>query len=415
MEHTLFAGRYRLEERLGGGGMADVWAAEDVELGRPVALKRIAPQADPERFRREARAVAALSHPNIMRLFDYGEADGRPYMVLERLSGGNLEDRLHNGRLPDDETERIARDIAEGLAVAHANGLVHRDLKPANILFDDEDRAKIADFGIARMSDDGTLTEAGAVIGTATTISPEQAGGGTATAASDVYSFGALLFWMLTGRPPFDSDQPFELLRLHRTTAPPSVDELRPQPPPVLAALASDSMAKDPAQRPADGAALLRRLEPETAAATIPLAAVPPSRPRRRVPFGLLAGLALAAFAAGGVAVAVLLVRGGPAVPARGHTSVTVPTAASTPPSTAPSAVPPTTGVSSAETQPTTATQPRTTTLRATTGTVATTAPVPPTTTDFGTTTGDTTTTDVGTTTVASTPLQGTTTVGSGP
>src|SRR2546428_6888570 len=177
MEDRLFAGRYRLTGRLGSGGMSEVWAAEDVELGRPVALKLIAPQADRERFRREARAVAAVSHPNISRLYDYGEAEGRPYMVLERLSGGSLADRLRAGRLSDEETTRIARDVADGLAVAHAHGLVHRDLKPANILFDDEGRAKVADFRVVRWSDLRTLAETGMVIGTASTISPEQASG----------------------------------------------------------------------------------------------------------------------------------------------------------------------------------------------------------------------------------------------
>src|SRR5919201_5711793 len=149
--------------------MSEVWAAEDVELGRRVAVKLLARDADPARFDREARAVAALAHPNICQLYDYGEEDGRPYMVLEYLGGGTLEDRLVTGEpLPDDETERIARDLAAGLAHAHERGLVHRDLKPANILFDEEGRPKIADFGIARLGvDEGTFTEAGTVLGTA--------------------------------------------------------------------------------------------------------------------------------------------------------------------------------------------------------------------------------------------------------
>ena len=227
----LLCGRYRLVERLGAGGMSEVWAADDIELDRRVALKLLAPQADTERFRREARAVAALSHPNVNQLYDYGEAEGRPYMVLECLTGGSLEGRLAPGRpLPDDETRRIASDIADGLAHAHSHGLVHRDLKPANVLFDSEGRAKIADFGIARMRDAGTLTEAGTVVGTATTISPEQAGGEPGTSASDVYSFGVLLFWMLTGRPPFLSDRPLDLLHLHREAEPPTVRVRRGEP-----------------------------------------------------------------------------------------------------------------------------------------------------------------------------------------
>src|SRR5690348_2639854 len=148
MSEELVAGRYRLLEPLGRGAMSAVWEAEDEELGRRVAVKTLAPSADRQRFEREARAVAALSHPNICALYDYGEADGRPYMVLEYLPNGSLEDRLKRGALPDDETTRIAGEIAAGLAHAHGRGLVHRDLKPANILFDGEDRAKISDFGI---------------------------------------------------------------------------------------------------------------------------------------------------------------------------------------------------------------------------------------------------------------------------
>src|ERR687883_636852 len=171
MAGEVIAGRYRLVEPLGRGSMSAVWAADDEELGRRVAV-----------------------------------------MVLECLTGGSLEDRLRDGRpLPDDEARRIALDIAAGLAHAHERGLVHRDLKPANILFDGEGRAKIADFGIARIGDAGTLTEAGTVLGTAATISPEQAAGQPAGPASDVYSFGVILFRMLTGQPPFASTNAMEL------------------------------------------------------------------------------------------------------------------------------------------------------------------------------------------------------------
>src|SRR5437016_807595 len=146
MRQDLIAGRYRLGERLGGGPMSEVWLADDLELERRVAIKLLAPEADRERFRREARALAALSHPNVNQLYDYGEAEGRPFMVLECLAGGSLHDLLAPGQpLPAGRTEQIARDVAAGLAAAHAAGLVHRDLKPANVLFDTEGRAKIAD------------------------------------------------------------------------------------------------------------------------------------------------------------------------------------------------------------------------------------------------------------------------------
>jgi hypothetical protein len=262
MPENLIAGRYRLDEILGRGGMSEVWAATDTELGRRVALKLLAPNADTARFEREARAVASLGHPNITQLYDYGEADGRPYMVLEYLPGGTLEDRLPAGRpLPDEDTRRISAELAAGLAHAHARGVVHRDLKPANVLFDQEGRAKLNDFGIARMAaGDGTLTEAGTVLGTAAYISPEQAAGAPSSAASDVYSFGVMLYRMLTGRLPFESNDPMELVALHRDAEPPPLTQLRDDAPALLESAATAALAKDPADRPADGAALMAAL-----------------------------------------------------------------------------------------------------------------------------------------------------------
>jgi serine/threonine-protein kinase len=262
MPENLIAGRYRLDEILGRGGMSEVWAATDTELGRRVALKLLAPDADTARFEREARAVASLGHPNITQLYDYGEEDGRPYMVLEYLPGGTLEERLRaGGPLPDDDTRRISAELAAGLAHAHARGVIHRDLKPANVLFDPEGRAKLNDFGIARMAaGEGTLTEAGTVLGTAAYISPEQAAGAPASAASDVYSFGVMLYRMLTGRLPFESNDPMELVALHRDSEPPPLTELREDAPALLESTATAALAKDPADRPPDGAALLTAL-----------------------------------------------------------------------------------------------------------------------------------------------------------
>jgi serine/threonine-protein kinase len=262
MPENLIAGRYRLDEVLGRGGMSEVWAATDTELGRRVALKLLAPNADTARFEREARAVASLGHPNITQLYDYGEADGRPYMVLEYLPGGTLEERLRAGRpLADEDTRRISAELAAGLAHAHARGVVHRDLKPANVLFDPEGRAKLNDFGIARMAaGEGTFTEAGTVLGTAAYISPEQAAGAPASAASDVYSFGVMLYRMLTGRLPFESNDPLELVALHRSAEPPPVTQLREDAPALLESTATAALAKDPADRPPDGAALMAAL-----------------------------------------------------------------------------------------------------------------------------------------------------------
>src|SRR5438270_4257486 len=148
--------------------MAEVWAADDLELERRVAIKLLGAGADPVRFEREARAAATLSHPNVAGLYDYGEEDGRPFLVLEYLPGGTLEARLARGEpLSNSDTARIASDLAGGLAYAHARGLVHRDLKPANVLFDAQGRAKIADFGIAQVPGGWTLTQTGTVLGTA--------------------------------------------------------------------------------------------------------------------------------------------------------------------------------------------------------------------------------------------------------
>src|SRR6266849_8529875 len=243
--------------------MSEVWRAKDLELGRAVAIKLLAPEADTGRFEREARAVAALAHPNITHLYDYGHSEGRPYIVLEYLPGGTLEDRLRDRKpLPDGETREIAAGIAAGLAHAHARGIVHRDLKPANVLFDEDGRPKLADFGLAQMAaaGEGTLTEEGTLLGTAAYISPEQAHGEPATVASDVYSFGVILYRLLTGRLPFQARDPMELVMLHRDAPPPPVAQFRADAPAQLESTTMACLTKDPADRPPDGAALLGEL-----------------------------------------------------------------------------------------------------------------------------------------------------------
>jgi eukaryotic-like serine/threonine-protein kinase len=394
MADDVIAGRYRLLEPLGRGAMSSVWLAEDEELGRRVAVKTLAQHADRARFEREARAAAALSHPNICSLYDYGDAEGRPYMVLEYLPNGTLEDRLQGRALPDDETLRVATEVAAGLAHAHDRDLVHRDLKPTNIMFDAEDRAKIADFGIARMMGSGTLTEAGTVLGTASYISPEQASGDPAGPASDVYSFGVILFRMLTGRLPFVSTNAMELVRRHRDEAPPSVADFRSDAPPRLEAVVVAALAKDPAARPANGGALLRQLRgtegaarallapdafPSATAATQILRPPRQPPPRRRaywlVPLAVL-------LLGGGVALALVTGEGtgGSDATTSAPLGLTLPHV-----STAASTKPVTTAASTTE-QATTSTAPRTTTAHTTTRPATTTHPVtvptvPPTTT----------------------------------
>ena len=265
------AGRYRLDELQGHGPMSEVWRAHDDTLDRTVALKLLSPTADLGRFRREAQAAAALAHENVMRVFDYGEDEAGPFMALEWLPGGTLEDRLAHGPLPLDETHRVAAGMAAGLAHLHSRGLVHRDLKPANVLFDEEGRTKLGDFGLARSTAGaGTLTEAGTVLGTAAYISPEQAAGEPAVPASDVYSFGVILFRMLTGALPFTADNAVALVNMHRHEPAPAVEALQPDAPPELAALTAAALRKDPAERPADGAALLAALGAGPTAVAVP-------------------------------------------------------------------------------------------------------------------------------------------------
>jgi serine/threonine protein kinase len=376
--------RYRLERQLGHGSMGEVWLAVDLELERPVALKLLAPDAERARFEREARAVAALGHANVTRLYDYGEAEGRPYMALEYVPGGTLEDRLSAGRpLDDADTAAIAAQLAAGLAHAHEHGLVHRDLKPANVLFDNEGRPKIADFGIAWIGGAPTLTDAGAVLGTAAYISPEHAAGEPATLASDVYSFGVILFRMLTGRLPFEAEPALELVEMHRRLDAPPVKVLRPDAPAHLAALAAAALERDPRRRPADGAALAGELgmqpaRDRTDAPTLVLH-------RRLHPTRRLTVAVAALFvAAAGLATAFFL-----AHESSGGRDATIPVRSQRTPTTAPVAPPPT-PTSTAQTT----TQPRT----ATTLPVTTTAPLP-------TTLPTTTTTPTLPTTAATTTL----------
>jgi eukaryotic-like serine/threonine-protein kinase len=312
MASGMVAGRYRLKELLGSSLMAEVHLASDVTLERLVVVKLLAPRADRARFEREARAAAGLAHENIVQLFDYGEDEGRPYIVFEYLPGQSLRDRLAGGNaLPDDETAMIARDIAAGLAHAHARGVVHRDLKPGNVLFDGEDRAKIADFGIARVVDADTITDEGTVLGTAAYISPEQVRGEPSTPASDVYAFGVVLYEMLSGRPPFAAENPTQLAAMHRDAEPPPLQSARSDAPAGLARLTTAALAKDPVSRPADGAALAAALgadAPPTIvsdAETRVLAPVAAQRRRPRLP--LLVGFSLVVLLIAGVIAAVLL------------------------------------------------------------------------------------------------------------
>ena len=211
---TLLSGRYRLESKLGSGGMSTVYLAVDETLGRHVAVKvmhrEISDQPDQlERFRREARAVAQLSHPNVVGVIDAGDDDGHPYIVFEYVPGQTLKRRVDElGRLPLDEATAYAIEVGRGLAAAHAARLVHRDVKPQNVLIDSEGRAKVTDFGIARSLEGHGLTATGRVLGTTDYVSPEQAMGRDADPRTDVYSLGVVLYEMLTGEVPVHRRDP---------------------------------------------------------------------------------------------------------------------------------------------------------------------------------------------------------------
>src|SRR5918992_548715 len=206
--NTLFDGRYRILRKLGSGGMANVYLAEDEDLGRRVAIKILNDRyanddAFNERFRREAKSAAALSHPNIVSIYDRGDADGRPYIAMEVIEGRSLKELiLTSGSLPIGQAIEYAKQILGAVRFAHRHGIIHRDIKPHNILLGFEDRLKVTDFGIARAGA-SQMTEAGSIMGTAQYLSPEQARGAPVTAASDLYSVGIVLYEMLTGKTPF--------------------------------------------------------------------------------------------------------------------------------------------------------------------------------------------------------------------
>jgi eukaryotic-like serine/threonine-protein kinase len=289
--------------------MGEVWLAHDRELDRAVALKFRGPRADQLRFEREAHAAAGLSHPNIVCIFDYGANEGRPYLVLEHLPGGTLANRLESkGPLDDFEAHAVAHDIAAALGHAHAAGIVHRDVKPSNVIFDEHGHAKLTDFGISRSSHETTMTGAGGFLGTAAYMAPEQASGETSVGpAADVYSFGVILFQMLTGRLPFEADSPLELALKHRMSPPPAVQTIRPDAPGHLATLVAEALRKEPTARPQDGTSVLNALDGVTQS-EIPTepsafpAPLPQPRRRSRRRFLALAAFALIAAAGSGTA-----------------------------------------------------------------------------------------------------------------
>jgi eukaryotic-like serine/threonine-protein kinase len=262
---TVVDERYTLDRKIGSGGMADVWLADDTELDRKVAIKilhdKYAQDSEfVQRFQREAQAAAGLQHPNVVGVFDRGAFDGTYFIAMEYVDGPSLKDLVKGGMAPKDAID-FTRQILNAARFAHRKGIVHRDLKPQNVLIDAEGRARVADFGIARAGENSDITATGSVMGTAQYISPEQAQGKDTTPRSDIYSIGVVLYEMVTGRVPFEGESAVAVALKQVSEAPRRPSAINPNVPPALDAVVMRALAKDPEARFKDADAFLRALD----------------------------------------------------------------------------------------------------------------------------------------------------------
>ena len=321
MVGELIAGRYELEKLVGSGGMSNVFRAHDRLLERTVALKILHEQYTRdedyvERFRREARAVAQLAHPNIVTVIDRGEQEGRQFIVFEYIDGENLKELSNRGPLEVREAVRLTLQVARALSFAHERGLVHRDVKPQNVLLNEDGQAKVTDFGIARSLDVHGVTQTGTVLGTSDYIAPEQARGQKVDPKTDIYSLGVVLYELLSGQVPYAGDNFVAVAMRHVNEPVPSVLERRPDCPVRLDLAIQRAMSKDPEDRFESMSDFALELESCIAeldgrsdeGATMIVPAARPKRrksgPRRKLPLGKLL---LVTLIAGAIAVAAFL------------------------------------------------------------------------------------------------------------
>jgi serine/threonine-protein kinase len=281
-DRLLIEGRFEVGDVIGRGAMGVVHAGHDLRLGRDVAVKFLRPDlaADPgvrARFEDEARAAARLSHPAIVAVYDTGEWDGTPYIVMERLPGRTLADELAEGPLTPARARIVAHDVGGALETAHRMGIVHRDVKPANILVTESGRVKLADFGIAKSTEGMDHTVAGSVVGTAAYLAPERLAGQPATPRTDLYALGVVLYEGLAGTKPFAGDTPVAIATAIHTTTPDPITTRRPDVDAGLATLIDSAMARAPEDRPESAAAMLAALD--TSIGTAAMTAVMPSGP----------------------------------------------------------------------------------------------------------------------------------------
>ncbi len=265
-ESDLIAGRYELGELVGSGGMGQVYSGRDTKLERPVALKFLrkdmASQQDLRtRFEAEARAAGRLSHANVVGVFDTGEHEGNPFIVMELLSGSTLADEAAGGPATEVRARQVCREIVSALKASHAQGILHRDLKPGNVLLCQDGSVKVGDFGVAKMAEGMDLTQAGMMLGTPAYLAPERIEGNPASESTDIYSVGVMLYEFLAGRKPFEADTPLGLIRAIQDAPVPPLAAERPELDPSFAAVIEQAMARDPAVRFASASEMEAALE----------------------------------------------------------------------------------------------------------------------------------------------------------